>query len=156
MKYVAIDIDGVVFGKDRNSYRVYIHHVFSYILEHNIRLILYASQGGSDVAKSASSWFYQVSGKVYAYSIPEDVSPNLVITADPSFKGAPSIVVPYYDKNIHNIYSCIVMVGKLLESIRNRVILNKNEVAIIPQKPEDKPKPPDEGDVTKYGTIIRR
>lgn len=153
MKYVAIDANGVIFSKN-NAIRPFFVYVLRYCIENKIRLIILPN--GKDVERLLDKYYPDLHGKFFGYEIPGDVYPNLLITTDSTIKAHPTLIVPFYDETIHNDYSELVMAGKVLEALRNRVILNKNEVKIEPKK-EDKPNPPPyDGDITKYGSIIIR
>jgi len=149
MKFVAFELEGVLFS-DKGEERPYFRVVLDYCFENAIRLI-FVSKHGAEICKSRIEISLPAYiSRTYGYSITDDAFPNLYITTDGTIKKYPTLIVPYYNTAVHNKYSELVLAGKVLEALRNRVVLNKTDIKIEPKAEQ---KPP-ENDVTKYGFSI--
>jgi hypothetical protein len=158
MKTIWLDIDGVLvdngtFGQE--TARPYIEIVIEYCCETKVRLYLTSSTRPVDDVRNIMEHLFpdhSVAGYFHIDTLPTTF-PELVISCNGDLlKKYPGIMVPFYNPNIHNKFANIALVGKLLESIKNRVVLDKTKTELPKIKSKEENVKPE--DTSQYGFTI--
>lgn len=158
MKTIWLDIDGILVdsgGFGQETIRPYIEIIIDYCCDTKVRLYLTSSTRPVDDVRNIMEHLFMeqsVAGYFHIDTPPTDF-PDLVISCNGEWlKKYPGIMVPFYNPDIHNKYANVALVGSLLESIKDRVVLNKTKTDPPKIKPIEKNAKPE--DTSQYGFSI--
>lgn len=138
MKFVFFDVDSETLLSRDGRVRPFIVDVLEYCYQSKIRVYL----SGSPARVKALMEQIEDAGRFVVGSFSKDGEiphfPDLVISCNNDWlKKFPGLLIPPYDPDRTNRWVEISFAGRLLDAIKDRVVLNK-------QAPEKKPEPVEE------------
>jgi hypothetical protein len=141
-KIVCVDVDGTLISKDKNP-RPYFHLVLDFCVMYNIELVIWSANGQSYVEKIVKELFPHIIGNAEFYGKDDNMpfTPSYVIDDDPVIvRKYGGFCVPYFNPQLHNNFQCVMLTGRVLESILN-FVKGKNPKQSPTTPPEDKQEP---------------
>lgn len=160
MKNVVFDLDGALgyhFSADPFTGRHFVSRRFfnvlvEYCVKNRVRVYTCSSVMDAGWKEQWSGHEEHFSGHFKKSEAPPE-QPDLVITSDGEFaKKFPSIMIPP-DSDKSNKFIDLSVAGKLIELIKDRVVLNRQTtIEKVPSK-EEQNKPPE--DISRYGFIVK-
>jgi len=135
MKKILIDLFGVLLSKD-GAPRPFIEYLLQYCIKNKIYIIIYSKENCKNLFIST---FPNILVDFSSGDLPKDTHIQLFLSTNNEHnKIYHTILTPYYTPNKHNDFANISLVGKLLDIIKDRVVLNRYAPE---KKTEDKDKP---------------
>ena len=143
MKYVFFDIDTPVLSSKDGTARPFMDIVLRYCQFSKIRAYLSGTtenvQRIHDLFPDACDYIIDSFSK--EGEIPH--FPDLVISCDSDYlKKWPGLLLPPYDPQRSNEFADVSLAGRLLDAIKDRVVLNKNAPEKKPDKHKTTPQTP--------------
>ena len=146
MKFIFFDVDTDVILSQGGRVRPFMTDVLEYCYESKIRVYL----SGSPERVEATMQAIPESDKLVIGSFTKNSEmphyPNLVISCNNDYLNKfPGLLIPPYDPDRSNKFAEIALAGRLLDQIKDRVVLNRYapEKKVI-QKEEPKKEPPED------------
>lgn len=141
MKSIFFDLDtDALLSKDGRA-RPFMDIILKYCASNKVDVYLAVSANGLDRADIACKLFTSPL-LTFRKGGPIPVQPNLVISSDSDYlKKWPGLLVPPYVPERSNEFMELAFAGTLLETIKNRVVLER---APAVQSTDSKPQPPPE------------
>ena len=147
MKFIFFDLQNGTLLSEDGRVRPFIEDIFEYCYESKIRIFLIGTPEEAHHFKKEIKHYAQrfIMG---SFSLKEDMPhfPDLVISADSSLlKKFPGLLIPHYHSEHSNRWAEISLAGRLLDAIKDRVVLNryapdKTPARQEPKEDDEKPK----------------
>ena len=156
MKYIFFDVDSNGLLSEDGSPRPYMEVVLEYCRYSKIRVFL-ATSSQERVAQFKvafpDAWGYQVMGEfTKGGTIPH--APDLVISDDAEYlRKWPGLQIPSYNPDTSIQFAELSLAGRVLDTIRDTVVLNKQAPEKKPDKPATPP-PQEPEDPSQYGFSV--
>jgi len=162
MKIIYFDVDGVFLSKD-GQLRPYMDVVLEFCIQSSIRIFIGAPEGPEYAHKIFATNYPELVDKMSGFfrsNTELDRTPSLYISCNSeTLKTSPGIIVPFFRPNVHNKFACLALAGRLLESIRDKIVTNKENKGTPKQQKKKqsnvRPEPPEHPyDTSQWGVSI--
>ena len=140
MKNVYIDLDTPTLLSKDGLARPYMDIVLEYCYKNKVTVVLMVNGSNSDAYGTFSNRFDRASAVACRIHVKGTVLPSvpdLVISCDAEYlRKWPGLLIPQYDPSNGNEFIDLAFAGSLLETIKNKIVLNRNapEKQIQPTK----------------------